>query len=162
MLSKVSIKDHPHCKQIVDLAKEIHAGEPKHLCQGKNAHDYLMQAKVMFELSQSAHAPLCHHPGPLRNLASWAALMLKSHSPKLLKRANKGAPLCSPPSLAPPTFQLRPSLKTTGKLCNEKRPHVKAPNLPWFLGWCWSHTKFHKHSCCRPMRKCLLVISGEF
>ena len=37
MLSKVSIKDHPHREQIIELAKEIHAGEPHHLRQGKNA-----------------------------------------------------------------------------------------------------------------------------
>ena len=31
ILSKVSIKDHPHQEEIVELAQEIHAGEPKHL-----------------------------------------------------------------------------------------------------------------------------------
>ena len=56
MLSKVSIKDHPHWEQIVDLAKEIHAGEPKHLRKGKNARDYLLQAKAMFDASQSSAA----------------------------------------------------------------------------------------------------------
>ena len=54
MLSKVSIKDHLQCEQIVELAKEIHAGEPKHLHQGKNARDYLMEAKTMFEASQAS------------------------------------------------------------------------------------------------------------
>ena len=53
MLSKVSIKNHPHHEQIVDLAKEIYVGEPKHLRQGKSARDYLLQAKVMFKSTQS-------------------------------------------------------------------------------------------------------------
>ena len=52
MLSKVSIKDHPHHEQIVELAKELHAGEPKHLCKGKNTRDYLLQAKAVFEATQ--------------------------------------------------------------------------------------------------------------
>ena len=54
MLSKVSIKDHPHREEIVELAREIHAGEPKHLRKGKNVRDYLLQAKTMFEASQSS------------------------------------------------------------------------------------------------------------
>ena len=54
MLSKVSIRDHLHREAIIDLAKEIHAGKPKHLRKGKNACDYLLQAKTMFESSQTA------------------------------------------------------------------------------------------------------------
>ena len=37
ILSKVLIKDHPQREHIVALAKEIQAGEPKHLRKGKNA-----------------------------------------------------------------------------------------------------------------------------
>ena len=67
MLSKVSIKDHPHREKIVELVKELHAGKPRHLRQGKNAHDYLMQAKTVFESASSA---LADSTGPSRPQAS--------------------------------------------------------------------------------------------
>ena len=111
MLSKVSIKDHPQCEQIVELAKEIHAGEPKHLRKGKNAHDYLLQAKTIFEAlgaAQPSAKPVQQHQ---QQGASRCTGHAKVSFSTIVKEGKASGLLVLPPKLGPTNIPIAPKPK---------------------------------------------------
>ena len=121
MLSKVSIKDHLHHEAIVDLAKEIHAGEPKHLRKGKNARDYLMQAKAMFEATQSSTSSSSH---PTRPKAK--TLILTGDKPKVtftqtVKAGCTRGTAIFPPKLPPTHIPVDPKPKESWQTVQRKK-----------------------------------------
>ena len=124
MLSKVSIKDHPHREKIVDLAKEIHAGEPKHLRQGKNAHDYLLQAKVMFESAQSGcfdETPSAR-PQPKSGILGNAKEKV-SFAQAVKEGKQQGTPVF-PPKLGPTNIPVAPKPKDDWQTVQRKKGHA--------------------------------------
>ena len=111
MLSKVSIKDHPHREEIVELAREIHTGEPKHLRKGKNACNYLMQAKVMFKASLSNSTadtrPSC--PQPKTHLLGTA--VPKVTFAQTVKAGKQCSAAVFPPKMPPTQIPVAPKPK---------------------------------------------------
>ena len=121
MLSKVSIKDHPHKEQIIDLAKEIHAGEPKHLQKGKNAHDYLLQAKTMFETSQVQRPHPMAPSRPQLKSAPFGNNKPKVSFVQTVKEGKqRGAPVF-PPKLGPTNIPVMPKPKDDWQTVQRKK-----------------------------------------
>ena len=103
MLSKISIKDHPHHDQIVALAKELHAGEPRCLRQGKNASDYLLQVKSVFEVTSPSHleAAVPEHPQAKQNAMGEAPKVPKVSFAQTVKAGKQRGLQVFPPKLGP-------------------------------------------------------------
>ena len=121
MLSKVSIKDHPHHEEIIDLTKEIHAGEPKHLRQGKNTHDYLKQAKSMFEASQASAAVSA---GPSRPQPKSNPLRSSKHKvsfAQMVKDGKQRGAMVFPPKLGPTNIPVMPRPKNDWQMVQHKK-----------------------------------------
>ena len=111
MLSKVSIKDHPHHKQIIDLAKEIHAGELKHLRQGKNTRNYLLQAKTMFEASQLSRSSMTTPSRPQPEAAPLGNAKAKVTFTQMVKEGKQHGAAVFQPKLGPMNIPVAPKPK---------------------------------------------------
>ena len=108
MLSKVSIKDHPHREEIVELTKNIHSGEPKHLRKGKNARDYLMQAKMMFESSQSSTSVTSNPQRPQPKSHPMGTSMPKVTFAQTVKKDKQRGEAVFPPKMPPTQIPVAP------------------------------------------------------
>lgn len=128
LLSKVSIHNHPHKEDIIALAKEIHLGEPKHLHKGKNARDYLLQAKAMFETSQKRmEGP--SRPQPKQNPFNLPApKVLFAQTVKEGKQCGSAVFL---PKLGPTNIPVAPKLTTDWQTVQRKKPHNKERSPQW-------------------------------
>ena len=111
MLSKVLIKDHLHKEQIIDLAKEIHTGEPKHLRQGKNIRNYLIQAKTMFEVSLENRSASTVPARPQSKSSPFGATMPKVTFVQSIKGSKLYSEAVFPPKLGPTNIPVAPKLK---------------------------------------------------
>ena len=122
MLSKVSIKDHPHRAEIVALAKEIHAGEPKHLRKGKNARDYLLQAKSIFEASssQSSDAAKSQRPQP-KSQPMGAGIPKVTFAQTVKKQGKQRGEAVFPPKMPPTQIPVAPKPKSEWQTVQRKK-----------------------------------------
>lgn len=132
MLSKVSMKDHPHREQIVNLTKEIHAGEPKHLQQGKNARDYLMQAKAMFESVGSTHLSAAPPSHPQANPGIMGNTKTKVSFAQMVKEGKQQGTPVFLPKLGPMNIPVTPRPKEDWQTIQRKRPCDKVQRVLWF------------------------------
>ena len=121
MLTKVSIKDHPHREQIVDLTKEIHGGEPKHLWQGKNTCNYLMQAKAMFESMQLACSSTALPAQPQSKPGISGSNTTKVLFAQTVKEGKQWGIAVFPPKLGPTNIPVTPRPKEDWQMVQRKK-----------------------------------------
>ena len=121
MLSKVSIKDHPHHEQIVELAKEIHAREPKHLRKGKNARDYLLQVKTMLESSISNSPPANLEHQQQQKGATMCPTSAKVSFSTIVKEGKAQGAVVFPPKLGPTGIPISQKLKGDWQTVQRKK-----------------------------------------
>ena len=121
MLSKISIKDHPHREEIVELAKEIHAGKPKHLRKTKNAQDYIIQAKTMFEASQSGGSGTALPQCPQPKSQPLGAGPPKVTFAQTVKQGKQRGGAVFPPKLPPTQIPVEPKPKSDWQTVKRKQ-----------------------------------------
>lgn len=133
MLSKVSIRDHPHREAIIDLAKEIHVGEPKHLRKGKNARDYLLQAKTMFEASQPVPQPLAGPSRPQPKSTPFGRQQPKVSFTQAVTKGKQHGAAVFPAKLLPMNIPVALKPKMDWQTVQCKKLIDKGPKPQWFL-----------------------------
>ena len=134
MLSKVLIKDHLHHEQIVKLAKEIHASEPKHLHKGKNARDYLLQAKTMFESSASNSPPANPVPPRQQKSAPMRPTSSKVSFATIVKEGKTQGPSVFPPKLGPTGILISQKPKSDWQTVQHKKATQQGTKANMVLG----------------------------